>query len=149
MQTLKFPSAKTAWLFTEEAQAQGYHARIPATVQILPRVTVWAVVIGALAGGALLGSVGGLAEAGMIGLPRLEPLFAAPVGAVTALLATIGGSLGALIGGFIGLQQAPSLAERDSAEVLVREDGAQLEELAAEFQAQPNGYAAERSWRRG
>ena len=56
MQTLKFPSTKTAWLFTEEAQAQGYHARIPATVQILPRVTVWAVVIGGLAGGALLGA---------------------------------------------------------------------------------------------
>lgn len=142
MQTLKFPSAKTAWLFTEEAQAQGYHARIPATVQILPRVTVWAVVIGGLAGGALLGSVGGLAEAGVIGLPRLEPLFAAPVGAVTALLATIGGSIGALIGGFVGLGQAPSLAERDTAEVLVREDGARLEELAAEFQAQPNGADA-------
>lgn len=139
MQTLRFPTPKTAWLFTEEAQAQGYHVHIPATAQILPRVTVWAVVIGGLAGGALLGSVGGLAEAGMIGLPRLEPLFAAPVGAVTALLATIGGSLGALIGGFVGLRQAPSLAERDTAEVLVREDGAQLEELAAEFQVQPNG----------
>ncbi|MFN8467137.1 MAG: hypothetical protein U0X20_16395 [Caldilineaceae bacterium] len=50
---------------------------------------------------------------------------------MTALLATTGGSLGALIGGFVGLGQAPPLAERDTADVLVREDGARLDELAA------------------
>jgi hypothetical protein len=136
MQTLKFPSTKTAWLFVEEARAQGYHARIPATVQILPRVTAWAVLVGALAGGTLLGTIGGLAEAGLIGLPRLEPLFAAPVGAVTALLATIGGSLGALTGGFVGLRSAPSLAAQESAEVIVEEDtdkAPPLKELAARY----------------
>jgi hypothetical protein len=119
MRTVELPSTQAAWHFVVDAQQQGYDAEMAAATKILPRTTFWAIVIGALLGGTLLALVGALAEAGRLGLPRLEPLFAAPVGAVTALLATIGGSFGALIGGFIGLHPVPPLAGRDQAQVYV------------------------------
>ncbi len=148
MQKLNFPSTKAAAHFVEEAQAQGYRARLPAGARILPRMTVWAIIIGALIGGALFGVIGGLAEAGQLGLPRLEPLFAAPVGAVTALLATFGGSLGALIGGFIGLHPVAPLTTYADTEVLVdgvlvddNADKAALEKLAMPYR----GYWSDRA----
>lgn len=63
--------------------------------------------LSALVGGTLFGLLGAFAEAGVLGLPQLEPLFAAPVGSVTTLLAVFGGSLGARLGGLIALKPAP------------------------------------------
>jgi hypothetical protein len=108
METYQFPSVKAAYRFTEEAQESGYNVRIADVPPILPAITRWAILAGALVGGSLAALLGLAAESGYIGLDRLEPLFAAPFLAVTALLAAMGGSLGALIGGFVGLRPAPS-----------------------------------------
>lgn len=67
--------------------------------------------IGALAGGFIFGLMGYFAENGIISLPRLEPLFAAPYFTVTIFMAIFGAGLGAVIG---------SLA---TAEHIHREDG--------------------------
>lgn len=52
---------------------------------------------GASLGAILLGLPALLAELNVLSLPRLEPLFAAPAGAVTMLFVAIGGSIGALV----------------------------------------------------
>lgn len=58
----------------------------------------------ALVGGTVFGLIGALAEAGVLGLQRLEPLFAVPVGLVTTLLSVFGGSLGTLVGDLVALK---------------------------------------------
>ncbi len=108
MQTAEFPSSRAAARFVADARTEGYAARLVQMPPLLPRRSAWGVWIGALAGGSTGAIVGLLAETSVIGLPRLEPLFAAPFGAVTLLLAALIGSLGALIGALVTLRPAPS-----------------------------------------
>lgn len=98
MTTAEFPSPAAAREFADTARARWAHAEVIGGVRIVPRRSAAAAWIGALIGGLALGLIGGLAEGGYLGLPRLEPLLAAPVWSVTMLASVIGGSLGALIG---------------------------------------------------
>ena len=134
MQTLEFPSVKAAWHFVQEAKASGYEAHLNQTVSLLSVRARWFVVAGSLLGGSLLGVLGAWAEAGRLPLPGLEPLFAAPIGAVTALLAMIGGSLGALLGGLLDLSPTPTLiANRPLVEVETDGGDRALEQLAGDY----------------
>lgn len=107
MTTAEFPSAKAAWEFSEEARASGHKVRLWIPPGPRPNKRIfWSAVLFSLVLGSLFGVLGAYAEAGVVGLPPLEPLFAAPVGAVTALLSVFGGSLGALLGGLVALTPA-------------------------------------------
>lgn len=106
MTTVKFPSTKAAWEFSEEARASGHKVRLVDTARPATKRIFWSAVLFSLVLGSLFGVLGAYAEAGVVGLPRLEPLFAAPVGAVTAFLSVFGGSLGALLGGLVALTPA-------------------------------------------
>ena len=106
MTTAEFPSAEAAWEFTEEARASGHKVKLTDTARPVTKRAFWTAVVSALVLGSLFGVLGAYAEAGVVGLPRLEPLFAAPVGAVSAFLAVFGGSLGALLGGLATLKPA-------------------------------------------
>ena len=111
MIAVRFSSARQAAQFAEDARKAGWRARNPRAVDLAPRRARWAMLIGGLVGLVLLGLVGLLAEAGIIGLNRLEPLFASPLGAVTLLLAIIGAGLGALIGALLTLRTAPRMPQ--------------------------------------
>ena len=102
----EFPSAEAAWEFTEEARASGHRVKLTDTARPVAKRSFGTAVVSALVLGSLFGVLGAYAEAGVVGLPRLEPLFAAPVGAVGAFLAAFGGSLGALLGGLATLKPA-------------------------------------------
>ncbi len=104
MRTVEFPSAEAAYDFAVDARALGYKVTLDDAAQPVTKRAFWTAVVAALVGGTVFGLVGALAEAGLIGLPRLEPLFAAPVGSVTTLLSIFGGSLGALLGGLAALK---------------------------------------------
>lgn len=73
---------------------------------------LWAIVIGAAAGGIIFGLTGELAEEGRTALPRLEPLFASSSGSVTFLFAVAGASLGALIAALATLKPAHGRQEK-------------------------------------
>ncbi len=81
------------------------------------------ILLGAMLGAAILGSVGALAEWGVIGIDRLEPLFASPVGAVALLYAVIGGSLGALVPALGLLEAAPARPPVDRPHAVARGSG--------------------------
>ena len=102
----EFPSAEAAWEFTEEARASGHKVKLTDTARPVTKRAFWTAVVSALVLGSLFGILGAYAEVGVVGLPRLEPLFATPVGAVSAFLAVFGGSLGALLGGLATLRPA-------------------------------------------
>lgn len=106
MNTVEFPSAQAAWDFSVDARANGHQVKLTDTARPVTKPTFWTAILAALVGGTALGLVGAFAEAGFLGLLRLEPLFAAPLGAVTTVLAVFGGSLGALIGGLVALKPA-------------------------------------------
>jgi hypothetical protein len=111
----RFPSVNSAWHFLVDATQEGWKVSTPDidTVSFYDARTRWFILIGALLGAVILGSAGALAEWGVIGIDRLEPLFASPVGAVALLYAVIGGCLGALIPalGFLGPISAGSPAD--------------------------------------
>ena len=104
MNRVEFPSAEAAWDFSVNACASGHRVKLSDTAQPVTKRTFRAAVLSALVGGTLFGLLGAFAEAGVLGLPRLEPLFSAPVGSVTTLLAVFGGSLGALLGSLVALK---------------------------------------------
>lgn len=104
MSTAEFPSAEAAWDFSVDARASGHNVKLADTAQPVTRSAFWVAMACALVGGTVFGLLGAFAEAGVLGLPRLEPLFAAPVGSVTTLLSVFGGSVGALIGGLAALK---------------------------------------------
>jgi hypothetical protein len=121
--------------FREEAQASGWRATTPGAVDLAPPRTRRGLLLGLLIGLLLFGLIGILAEAGLIGLPRLEPLFAAPLGAVTLLLAVIGGMLGALIGSLLTLPHAAAPRDASGATVEVHgvDDRHTVEQLARQY----------------
>ncbi len=132
MQKLSFPSTRAAWQFSQDLRAEGYHPRFAAVARPITKKMFIAALIGALIGGAILCIVGILAEQGKLGLPRLEPLFASPPGAVAALLAVIGGSFGAAIGGLIGMEAAPSISQ-ETPVVEVDRNGKMVDQLAQRY----------------
>ncbi|MHB0937700.1 MAG: DUF4396 domain-containing protein [Armatimonadota bacterium] len=111
----------------------------PGTVDLLPPRARQGALLGTLIGLVLFGLIGMLAEAGLLGLPRLEPLFASPLGAVTALLAIIGGMLGALIGSLLSLPSAPLARPADGAVVQVTgtDDQEAVTQLAHQYGGTP------------
>ncbi len=104
MSTVEFPSAEAAYNFSVEVRTAGHQVKLGGATKPVTRQAFRTAALSALVGGTLFGLLGAFAEAGMVGLPRLEPLFAAPLGAVTALLSIFGGSLGALLGGLVALE---------------------------------------------
>ncbi len=102
--TFEFPSPEAAWGFAQQARELGHRVDLPERVNLFSHGSHAAVWIGALIGGALLGLIGAFAENFALALPRLGPIFAAPIGAPTVLFAVLGGSAGALIGGLLTLR---------------------------------------------
>lgn len=107
--TFKFPSPEAAWGFAQQAREMGHEVALQGRVNLFAPGTHAAVWLGAVVGGVLLALVGVAAENFSLGLPRLGPLFAAPTGAPTLLLAMLGGSAGALVGGLVTLRAAPAV----------------------------------------
>jgi hypothetical protein len=96
---LRFPSLEAAAQFRREAMKKGIRTAFPegTAADLFPgRLLLW-MLLGALAG-AIVGSVAGAVGEGLLaGLPRLEPLFAAPHGAVTLLALVTLGCIGAVV----------------------------------------------------
>lgn len=105
MTTLEFPSPQAAWGFAQQAREMGHRTELQGRANLFAPGTHAAPWGGALVGGALLGLLGAFAEHFAVGLPRLGPIFAAPVGAPTVLFSFLGGSLGALLGGLATLRK--------------------------------------------
>lgn len=106
--TFEFPSPEAAWGFAQQARELGHRVDLHGRVNLFAPGTHAAVWAGALIGGTLLALVGAFAETFALALPRLGPVFAAPIGAPTVLFALMGGSAGALIGGLLMLRRAPT-----------------------------------------
>lgn len=124
-QTFEFPSFEAARQFAGDARPAGWRVKFPAGAvsRIFTRRMRGATAAGLVVGAVVLGLIGWLVDAGLIGLDRLEPLFAAPYGAVTVLFATIGAALGALAGTLATLEAAPMLPAGETVRVTVRGDG--------------------------
>jgi hypothetical protein len=133
----RFPSTESAWHFFREARREGWQVSMPEidTVHFYSPRARWIILISIILGAVILGSIGGLAEWGVIGIDRLEPLFASPVGAVTFLFAVIGGCLGALIPALWLLEQSPMGSPVDEPHVVAggAGDRRMLEHIAGRY----------------
>lgn len=105
----RFSSARDAVDFAREARAAGWRVTLPDAAYPVTRASLCATLLGAVLGGLLFGTVGGLGELGLIRLRGLEPLFAAPLLGVVFLLAAAGASLGGLIAALVCLRPVPLL----------------------------------------
>jgi hypothetical protein len=123
--TVEFPSPDAAWQFSLDASAAGWEVVFPeaAVARILTRPMALSAVIGILLGGILLGSVGWLADAGIIGLDRLEPILASPYGSVTLLFFTVGAGAGGLFGTIVSLSPAERREDGREGRVIVKGTG--------------------------
>lgn len=135
--TVEFPSPDAAWQFSLDASAAGWEVVFPegAVARILTRPMALSAVIGILLGGILLGSVGWLADAGIIGLERLEPIFASPYGSVTLLFSTVGAGVGGLLGTIVSLSPAERREDGRAGRVIVSgmDDEENLRQLAGRY----------------
>lgn len=136
----RFPSIKSTWGFLVDAQQEGWQVSTPDidTVSFYPSRIRWFILIGAIIGAILLGSIGALAEWGVIGIDRLEPLFASPVGAVAFLYAVIGGCLGALVPALGFLKPTSTGAPADMPHAVAKGGGdrGMLEHIAGRYGGQ-------------
>jgi hypothetical protein len=123
--TLEFSSPEAARYFTGDARPAGWRVEFPtgAVSRIFTRRMAGATAAGLVIGGAVLGLLGWLADAGLLGLDRFEPLFAAPYGAVTVLFATVGAALGGVAGTLATLEAAPMPPAGETLRVTVQGDG--------------------------
>ena len=156
MEKAMFPTAGAAWQFAVAARAKGHKAKVLASVSLLTRGSLLVTLLAALLGGVILGLLGAFAEAGLLGLPRLEPLFAAPVGSVTTFLAVVGVSLGALVAGLVTLHPVKASddstrhvhlmgePDRSSIEPLVKQHGGEMVTgVDAEHEGQDNSVRSD------
>lgn len=74
MSTVEFPSAEAAWDFSVDARAAGHQVKIGDTARPVTKQAFRTALLSALVGGTLFGLLGAFAEAGVVGLPRLELL---------------------------------------------------------------------------
>ena len=133
MSKVKFSSAETAWGFSVDARAAGHQVKLGGAAEPVSKQAFRTALLCALVGGTLFGLLGAFAEAGVVGLPRLEPLFAAPVGSVTTLLAVFGGSLGALLGGLTALKPVAKNHPAGHVVTVERETDDAVENLAQRY----------------
>lgn len=121
----EFPSLEAAGEFAGDARPAGWRVEFPTRVvsRIVTRRMAGATVAGIVAGGIALGLLGWFADTGLLGLDRLEPLFAAPYGMVTVLFATIGAALGGLAGTLATLEAAPMPPAGETVRVTARGEG--------------------------
>ena len=69
----RFSSARDAVDFAREARAAGWRVTLPDAAYPVTRASLCATLLGAVLGGLLFGTVGGLGELGLIRLRGLEP----------------------------------------------------------------------------
>ncbi|WP_292727991.1 DUF4396 domain-containing protein [Methanoculleus sp.] len=121
----EFPSLEAARQFAEDVRPTGWRVEFPAgaVARIFTRRMAGATAAGLVIGAAVLGLLGWLADAGLLGLDRFEPLFAAPYGTVTVLFATVGAALGGLAGTLATLEAAPMPPAGETIRVTVQGDG--------------------------
>ncbi len=96
---LRFPSLETATQFRHEATKKGIRTEFPegTAADLFPgRLLLW-MLLGALAGAIIGGIAGAVSEELLAGLPRLEPLYAAPHGAVALLALVTAACIGAVV----------------------------------------------------
>ncbi len=135
--TLEFPSPNAARQFAADAGSAGWQVRFPegSTVRIFTRRMLRGTLAGIVLGGAVLGFIGWLADTGLLGFDRLEPLFAAPYGTVTVLAATVGACLGGLAGTLATLERTDPGGRETAHTVFVsgKEDESGLKALTAGY----------------
>ncbi len=106
MTTVTFPSTEVASQFARAARSQGHAVEVVGETVVVPRRSALVTLVVALVGAVPLVLLGWFAEQWMVGLPRLEPLFAAPIGSVTLLLGVTGAAIGAVVGSLASLPRA-------------------------------------------
>lgn len=115
----KFPSAEAANDFSVESKKKGWKTEF-ADINIVKLITpnkFKIILLGAIIGAIIFGLIGLLSELGYIWLPRLEPLFASPFGAVTVFFTVFGISLGVLIASLLTLEKVPMSRMEDNVHV--------------------------------
>ncbi len=135
--TVELPSADAAWHFSTDATEAGWKIDFKEAdiAHIFPPGSLAAIVLGPILAGSILGLVGWFSETGMISLPKLEPLFASPHGAVTMFFASLGISLGLLITFFTAAKPLSSRRIIKTTQVIIigKGDSKELQSLAEHY----------------